>query len=53
MEFAQADYVVNEGDGTVTVNLELQDVVEPTQAAVWVTLSTTNGALAVCKLFQT
>ena len=49
VSFSQSEMSVNEGDGTVTVSIALLDVVEPTEAAIWLTLEILNMTEAVCK----
>lgn len=48
--FLDPSHFVNEGDGTVTVNLGLMDIVEPTEAEILVTVKITSSGAARCEL---
>ena len=50
MTWVQDLYTVDEGDGLVTTCLQLNEVDEPTQEEVWVSLFTTNSDIAEGKL---
>lgn len=46
VRFAQPTYMVGDNGGMVTVEVELCNVIEPTQTEVWLELMASEGMLA-------
>lgn len=53
VNFVQNAYTVTEGDGELTICLQLSDVIEPTGAEVWVVLSFLESDAASSKFDST
>ena len=49
VKFAQGMYSVADDGGMVTVEVQLCNVVEPTQTPVWLLLEASDGMLAISK----
>ena len=50
--WVQSLYEVGEGDGQFAACIQLNDVVDPTEAEVWVSINSMDGAVAEGKLAQ-
>lgn len=50
MTWVAGEYSVEEGDGSITVELQLNGVIDPTEEEVWVSLYAEGDGVAIGKL---